>query len=258
VPDIFYLPLYVSDYEADTAHLTIEEDGAYMRLLRLCWRTPTCSIPNDAEWIARRMRCSMSDFERLVQPILSEFFVLEKGRYTSLRLLREMEKVQRTRDSRKQAGSKGGKAKALKSQQDQPSKAKDLPVAKPKHLYLELESVDTSVSTHMRDQDFEEFWNQYPHRGGAKKGKSEARKSWDRAIKLKTSKAEIISGALRYGQDRQVLSGYAKDPSTWLNQRGWEDDVEADQPKQTAKSDTERRLIDVAARTRFTPNDDLF
>ena len=30
-----YFPLHVADYEAKTAHLTIEEDGAYMRLLRL-------------------------------------------------------------------------------------------------------------------------------------------------------------------------------------------------------------------------------
>ena len=29
-----YFPYYVDDYEADTAHLTIAEDGAYIRLLR--------------------------------------------------------------------------------------------------------------------------------------------------------------------------------------------------------------------------------
>lgn len=31
-----YFPLYVDDYEADTPHLTLEEDGAFSRLLRLC------------------------------------------------------------------------------------------------------------------------------------------------------------------------------------------------------------------------------
>ena len=35
-----YFPLYIADYDSKTAHLTLEEDGAYLRLLRLCWRTP--------------------------------------------------------------------------------------------------------------------------------------------------------------------------------------------------------------------------
>ena len=30
-----YFPLYPTDFEADTSHLTLEEDGAYNRLLRL-------------------------------------------------------------------------------------------------------------------------------------------------------------------------------------------------------------------------------
>ena len=33
--DIPYLPLYVNDFEGDTAHLSLEEDGAYNRLIRL-------------------------------------------------------------------------------------------------------------------------------------------------------------------------------------------------------------------------------
>ena len=73
---------------------------------------------------------------------------------------------------------------------------------------------------------FEVFWDQYPHRNGAKKGKDVARKSWDRAIKKDANPEHIIAGAMRYAADRQVLDGYAKNPSTWINQRGWEDDIE--------------------------------
>ncbi len=73
---------------------------------------------------------------------------------------------------------------------------------------------------------FEEFWVQYPHRNGAKKGKKLARESWDRAIKKNHSPDEMIAGAMRYAEDRQVLDGYAKNPSAWINQRGWEDDIE--------------------------------
>lgn len=77
---------------------------------------------------------------------------------------------------------------------------------------------------------FEAFWQQYPHRGGAKKGKATARKAWDKAIKARASPEQIIGGAMRYAGDAQVLRGYAKDPATWINAKGWQDDVEQERP----------------------------
>ena len=102
-----YFPLYVADYEADTAHLTLEEDGAYLRLLRLCWRTPGCSIPNDPKWIARMMRVTWEAYERVVAPILSEFFRLKHNRYYSPRLQKEWERIEGTHRARSDAGKKG-------------------------------------------------------------------------------------------------------------------------------------------------------
>jgi biotin operon repressor len=73
---------------------------------------------------------------------------------------------------------------------------------------------------------FEEFWSQYPHRNGAKKGKEAALKAWRKAIRARASPQQIITGALRYATDRQVIDGYAKDPATWLNGKGWDDEIE--------------------------------
>jgi len=75
-----YMELYVDDYDAATMHLTFEEDGIYNRLLRLCWRTPRCSIPNDEIWICRRMRSTEWDKIKL---ILCEFFKRYRGRWFS-------------------------------------------------------------------------------------------------------------------------------------------------------------------------------
>ena len=49
---------------------------------------------------------------------------------------------------------------------------------------------------------FEEFWQGYPHRNGAKKGKAEARQRWDQAIKKGVQPETIVSGAIRFQQDR--------------------------------------------------------
>lgn len=122
-----YIPLYVDDYDAATAHLSIEEDGAYGRLMRLCWRTPGCSLPNDPAWIARKIRLSSDDFARIAQPVLDEFFKLSRGRLVQKRLRDEYDDISRKKSARKHAGKKGGEAKALKTKENDPSNASDLP-----------------------------------------------------------------------------------------------------------------------------------
>lgn len=122
-----YIPLYVDDYDAATAHLTIEEDGAYSRLLRLCWRTPGCSLPNDPVWIGRKIRLSAEEFERIARPVLDEFFTLSRGRLIQKRLRDEYDDISRKKTARKNAGKKGGAAKALKTKENAPSNASDLP-----------------------------------------------------------------------------------------------------------------------------------
>lgn len=78
-----FFNLYPRDFEADTSHLTLEEDGAYNRLIRLCWMTPGCSLPDDDAWIMRRMRVDAETFERVVRVVLDEFFTRSGGRVSS-------------------------------------------------------------------------------------------------------------------------------------------------------------------------------
>ena len=121
-----YIPLYVDDYEAATAHLTVEEDGLYNRLLRLAWRTPGCSLPTDHAWIARKVRMTVDDFERVGASLLDEFFKVQRGRYVQRRLRDEYENISRKKAARQNAGKKGGAAKALKSKEIPVSNASDL------------------------------------------------------------------------------------------------------------------------------------
>lgn len=122
-----FIPLYVDDYDAATAHLTLEEDGVYSRLIRLCWRTPGCSLPNDLPWIARKIRVPASDADRILAPVLSEFFRLQRGRLVQKRLKAEYDDISRKKSARKTAGKKGGDAKARKTQDNEASNASDLP-----------------------------------------------------------------------------------------------------------------------------------
>lgn len=118
-----YFPLYPDDFEAATAHLSMAEDGAYNRLLRLCWRMPGCTIPADRQWVYRRLRAHTTDDRALVELVLSEFFTEANGRLSNARLLREFEKAQECHNRRKEAGSKGGRKKTEQKQANEPSNA---------------------------------------------------------------------------------------------------------------------------------------
>lgn len=119
-----YYPFYPKDYEAKTAHLTMAEDGAYSRLLRLCWMTSGCSIPADEKWIMRHMRAHTDEEKEAVQAVLDEFFQCKGGRFSNASQVEIFEASSEAHKKRKSAGSKGGKAKALKTKQTEAGNAK--------------------------------------------------------------------------------------------------------------------------------------
>lgn len=67
-----FYPFHIGDYISHTSHLTDEEDLAYRRMIDLYYMTEA-PFPNDASWIARRVRTNAS----IVTTLLNEFFELE-------------------------------------------------------------------------------------------------------------------------------------------------------------------------------------
>lgn len=120
-----FLPFYVADYRLDTPHLTLEQHGAYVMLLSLCWTTPGCSIPADPSWIMGRLRIDAEAYERAVAPVVAEFFRRARGRIYSRRLRAEFESALATHQLRSSAGEKGGRSrKSLNGNDPDPSRAK--------------------------------------------------------------------------------------------------------------------------------------
>ena len=105
-----YFRFYPTDYDADTSHLTMLEDGAYSRLLRVCWMTPGCSIPDDEAWIFRRLRVRGDDEKQAIRSVLNEFFQKSGGRIFNDRLSREFDQTV----ERQEAASGNGKKSASK------------------------------------------------------------------------------------------------------------------------------------------------
>lgn len=137
--------MYPTDFEAKTSHLTLEEDGAYNRLLRLMWMTPGCSLPDDDAWIMRRMRVDADTYGRVVRVVIDEFCTRENGRVSNPKLARISAETNAAHKRRVAAGSVGGKAKALKTKTKKPSNALAMPKQPEPEPELELDTKkDTS------------------------------------------------------------------------------------------------------------------
>ena len=86
-----------------------------------------------------------------------------------------------------------------------------------------IEEYSIEENNNICSNEFERVWKIYPN----KKGKTNAEKSFKKAIKDGVSIETIIDGIQRYNQyinAEKIDMKYVKNGSTWFNQRCWEDD----------------------------------
>ena len=85
-----------------------------------------------------------------------------------------------------------------------------------------------------KDEEFNEFWEEYPR----KVGKKDARRAFDKA--LKSTKAETMIRAViaqkKSGQWLRENGRYIPNPATWLNQGRWDDEIQPVESKPKYKT----------------------
>ena len=103
---------------------------------------------------------------------------------------------------------------------------------------------------------FQEFWDFYPHRNGNKQKRSDCEKSYAKAVRSGVPELRIIEAAIRAQNDPDVKRGYGRAALPWLNQRGWEDEIQPAQPTLTLIPGGPREQS--AADRRAASSDDAF
>lgn len=88
------LPIDTKAWLLDTDHLSRFERGFYFDLLLLMWCTPGCRVPNDIEWIARKLVVTDDEIATL-KSLIKEFCQSDGNWLTQKRLRREYDNAQR-------------------------------------------------------------------------------------------------------------------------------------------------------------------
>lgn len=101
-----WMPLYVSDYLGDTAHLTTLEHGTYLLLLMHAWKKDG-ELPTGDDRLRRIARLSPDEWSDVRDSVL-EFFHQDGDTLRNGRLDAELEKAH----ARVEAASRAGKASA--------------------------------------------------------------------------------------------------------------------------------------------------
>lgn len=83
-----WMPLYIADYIADTAHLTMAESGAYLHLLMAYWRNGG-PISADEGRLRRIVRMTNEEWDEVRETVL-EFFTEQNGTLVHHRVEKEL------------------------------------------------------------------------------------------------------------------------------------------------------------------------
>lgn len=86
-----YMPLFVADYLADTAHLTTQQHGAYLLLIMNYWQRGA-PLPDDDARLAKIARVGPREWSRM-RDTISEFFSIADGTWLHSRIASELARV---------------------------------------------------------------------------------------------------------------------------------------------------------------------
>jgi hypothetical protein len=84
---------------------------------------------------------------------------------------------------------------------------------------------EANASTRELEAHFSDFWDAYPHRQGKKTKRHDAKRAFLKAIKSGATIQQIADGVEALKRDPDTARGYQRAPVTWLNQRGWQDEI---------------------------------
>lgn len=140
-----WMPLYVADYLADTAHLSAAESGAYLHLIMHYWANG--GLPVDDKKLARIAKMTAGEWDEARETI-AEFFA---DGWKHGRIEKELAEANASYERRANAGRKGGLASRKPEQPE--SNASSIAPSLPEQSQPQSQSHNTPrSSSHNRER----------------------------------------------------------------------------------------------------------
>ena len=229
--------LYASDFDMDTASWNNDEVGIYFRLLMYQWVNG--SVPSDVARLAKIARMSQKKFQNRWKIISGKFKENGNNGLINQRMEKTRQKQDNYMKSQSDAGKRGVEIKREKGIYPfkQPFKQPLKQPCKP-----EPSSSSSSSSKNKYTDDFLLFYNPYP----IKKSKDKAFKYW-KGLKRDKQLPELnilLNAIQQQSKEKEFKKSTGafcpewKHPSTWLNEKCWEDEVDLIEPQPEPKQES--------------------
>ncbi len=209
--------------------MTPMEEGAYIRLLAYAWADPDVSIPDDDRALAQLSRLGEAWFDGAGTKVRACFVPHAKkaGRLVNVRLVQEERKQRDWRTKSRKGGIQSGISRALHAKGGsvvvEPKGNSSSSSSSSSKKKKDLSSNHSLVQNNGHLSGLNIFWKVYPR----KEGKGACEKWWlqnkpdDVLLGTMLAKIEQAKKTRQWQRDE---GQYVPMPSTWLNQKRWEDD----------------------------------
>lgn len=229
-----YYRRYPGDYGRDTSHLSLAEHGAYTLLMDHYYSTEK-PIKTQPDMLYRLCRAFSDEERAAVLRVADEFFPIgEDGLRHNARADRQIPKERKAIDSARENGKLGGRPVApvvtesvVGAQPDQNPPVMIIgtgsePGSKthPHPLPIKEEARSKAIAQPVARR-FDEFWLAYPNR----KGKAGALAKWKANGYDEIADKILEDVRRRQVLDRDWLRGFIPHGKTYVNSKGWEDDI---------------------------------
>ena len=218
-----YYKHYIGDYRRDTSHLSLLEHGIYRQLID-SYCLDEVPLTNDLAKLMRSHSVRTPDEQQALQNVLTDFFELTENGYIHKRCEKTIAEYHGKSDKARQSANarwhkennelQSNNANALQTHTEGNANHKPITINQEpltnKKLKPNAEALD----------GFSEFWAIYDK----KVEKPQAEKSWKRIKPSIELQLTIYDAARKYVQATPDKK-YRKNPSTWLNNQCWNDEV---------------------------------
>jgi len=209
---LHYYQHNISDYRADTGHLTLLEHGCYHQLLDQYYLNEE-PLPLDIDKIFRLLTARTQDEKDAIKNVLKDFFVETEAGFIQRRADDEIKFYH----DRVDLAAKAGRASAEKRAN---SNGRSTLVQRAFNQLI-TNNQEPITNNHINiSSDFDIFWQEYPK----KVGKEAARKSWN---KIRPNLQDVLKTLAWQKESKQWFEKggqFIPNASTYLNQHRFLDE----------------------------------